>query len=339
MAFIPFANTAKASASIPQSQKQYSSIVPFANNASGVAAASRTPGYQVAAANQSAGSGGGGGGGYDPYALWGGQAAYNSLVDTFNKQKGNIYGTARDAAANTGIGLRGSILDFLDSMRTGQQAIDSKASRNELAKMQGVQGVNAMVGRGIKSGGVQLANRNAGDSSAAQALATAYGDIGRQQLGDVGNQYEMGNEDIKLQQQTLDTQRASGARKIGDSKAQAINNIVAEARDKFAALDADAAGKSLPQRIAIDQEKEAVRREVLGMLQQYDQQLQSGLEGIKATDADTRRAEAQRLRAAGTSLGKDAFDFTTETPIELQGTGPFASELPLFSLRKNRQQV
>lgn len=272
----------------------------------------------------------------DPYARWGGQDAFNQLMDNFHRQKDSVYSTAHDAANNFGLGYRDSILDFISGLRTGQQGIDSKAARNELAKMQGTQGVLGMVGRGVKSSGVMLANKNAGNSSAAGALAGAYGDIGRRELGNVGNQYEMGNEDVRLAQGQLDQQRESGARKLSTSKTQTINQIVSEARDKFAALDAAMADKSLPERIAIDQEKETVRQQVLADLQAYDQQLQEGLGGIHASSADDRRAEASRLSSAGTDLGKDAFSYTTETPAELQGTGPVASELPLFSLQRKK---
>lgn len=275
----------------------------------------------------------------DPYAAWGGTAAYQNLLNNFRSQKTGIYNTSRDAANNFGLGYRDSILDFVGGLKSGQNAINSKAAQNELAKMQGVQGVQGMVGRGVKSSGVMLGNKNAGNSSAAGALAGAYGDIGRRELASVGNQYEMGNEDIRLQQGALDQQRESGVRKLNTSKTQTINDIVSQARDKFAALDAAMADKSLPERIAIDQEKESVRQQILQSLQAYDQQLQEGLGGIKANSADDRRAEASRLGAAGTDLGKDAFTYTTETPAELQGTGPFASSLPLFSAQKPRKDI
>lgn len=275
----------------------------------------------------------------DPYAAWGGTAAYQNLLNNFRGQKTGIYNSSRDAANNFGLGYRDSILDFVGGLRNGQNTINSKAAQNELAKMQGVQGVQGMVGRGVKSSGVMLGNKNAGNSSAAGALAGAYGDIGRRELASVGNQYEMGNEEVRLQQGALDQQRESGARKLNTSKTQTINDIVSQARDKFAALDAAMADKSLPERIAIDQEKESVRQQILQSLQAYDQQLQEGLGGIKANSADDRRAEASRLGAAGTDLGKDAFTYTTETPAELQGTGPFASSLPLFSAQKPRKDI
>lgn len=281
-------------------------------------------------------------GGYsapDPYAQYGGEANYNSLRAGFDAQKNNIYGSATDAANGTGGQLRSNILDFVQGLQQGQRGIDSKASKNELAKIQGTNGILASVGRGIKSSGVMLANRNAGTSSAAGALAAAYGDQGRRQLASVGNQYALGNEDIKLDQTNLDEQRNTYVgRKYGESKTQAVNNIVLEARNQFAQLDAAMANASLPDRIAIEQEKEKVRTQVLGQLQQYDQLLQSETGKVHATSQDQRREEAQRLATAGTDLGADAFQYTTETPTQFQNTGPFASDLPLFSTNRSKRQ-
>lgn len=275
----------------------------------------------------------------DPYSAWGGQAKYQSLVNGFNTQKQNIYGSATDAANVTGSQLGRSILDFLDSQKLAQSKINDTAARNELAKQQGVSGVIGGVGRGIKSAGVMLANQNAGDSSAGAAIASAYGDQGRRQLADVGNQYQLGNQDIQAAQDQYGVQQASGIRNIQGTKQDAINNIVNGARDKFAQLDAAMANASLPDRLAIDQERENVRSQVVGMLQQYDQQLTQGVQGIHATTQDERRAAGAQLGSAGTDLGKDAFNYTTDIPAEQQGTGPYPSELPLFSLNRGKRTV
>lgn len=287
-------------------------------------------------ANDTATYGGGGGGSADPYAQYGGTAAYNQLRQGFQAQKGNIYGTANDAASNAGIGLRGSILDFVDSLRSGQRAVDNKAVQNELSRRQGQAGVMGMVGRGIQSGGVQLANKNATNSSASGALAKAYGDIGRRELTSVGNQYELGQRDVGLAQEDLEQQRASGIRRIGDSKEQIVNGIVAEARNSLAALDSQIAGASLPDRIAIEQEKQAVRDQVVGQLSQYDQLLANEAGGVRASSTEDRRGEAARLANLGTAA-EDAFSYTDAVPAEFQNTGPFASNLPIFTYRGRRE--
>lgn len=274
--------------------------------------------------------------GVDPYAAYGGQANYNNLVSNFDTQKQGIYNSSNDAAGAYGDQLGRGILDFLDQQRVGQQNIDNQASKNELAKIQGVGGILGMVGRGIKSGGVMLAGKNAGNSSAAQGIANAYGEQGRRQLSSVGNQYELGNQDVQQAQDAYGIQQASGVRNLQGGKNDAINNIVNSAQDKFYALDAQIANASLPDRIAIEQEKQNVRNSVMQQLQQFDTQLNQGVQNIHASSVDDRRAKAQQLNSAGTDLGAGAFDYTTETPGQFQGSGPFSSDLPLFSLNKRR---
>jgi hypothetical protein len=270
----------------------------------------------------------------DPYAAYGGTAAYNNLKSTFANQKSNIYGTANDAAGATASGLQNSILDLVDSLRSGQTSIDNRGVNNDLARQRGVADINAAVNRGIQSGGVTLANKNATDSSAAGAIARAYGQIGQRQLSDVGNQYELENQDISLAQQDLDTQRAAGLRRIDSGKQQAVNSIVTDARNSLAQLDAAMANASLPDRIAIDAEKNNIRNQVLQTLSQYDGQLQQGVNGVQAMNGDARQAEATRRNQLG-QAPEASFDYTTDTPVELQGTGPSASNLPIFTYKKN----
>jgi hypothetical protein len=296
-------------------------------------------GNTLNAAVGSGGIGGGGaaGGGVDArYAPWGGQVNYDNLINQFNTQKSGIQSSALDAGAATAGQYGRSILDFLDSNRLGQGQIDRQAANNELAKMQGTQGVLGMVGRGIRSSGVQLGNRNAGSSSAAGALANAYGELGRGELSKVGNQYEQGNQAVADAQNQFQVQQASGIRNLQGSKEENVNKIVNEARNAFASLDAQMAQASLPERIAIEQEKESIRQQILGKLQVFDQQLTSGVAGIAPTSVDQRRTSAAELARAGTDLGSDAFQYSTDVPAQFQGTGPFSSELPLFTMPRRR---
>jgi hypothetical protein len=280
---------------------------------------------------------GGYGGASDPYAAWGGQAAYDNLTSGFNTQKQNIYGTARESAQGAARGYQGSILDYLDSLRSGQQAIDEHGVQNELARKQGTTSILDMVGRGIRQGGTMLAGKNATDSSAAEGIARAYGDIGRRQLSGVGNQYELANRDLGLEQSSFDTQRAAGARHLDENKVQAVNGIVTDARNRLASLDAAMADANVPTRIQLEQEKEAIKQETLGILSQYDQQLAQGSAGVNPTSTEDRRRTAADLATRGVAAS-NPFDFTAQAPAQFQNTGPFASELPLFSLRPRRQE-
>ncbi len=274
----------------------------------------------------------------DPYAKWGGQGAYNSLVSGFDTQKSNIYGTSRESAQNAAIGRQSSILDFIQGLQSGQRTINERAIQNELGRKQGYNSIMDMVGRGIRSGGTMLANRNAGSSSATEALARAYGDIGRRQLSGIGNQYELENRNINLAQEDFNTQRGTGLRKFEESKQQTVNSIVIDARNRLAQLDAAMAEADLPTRIQIEQEKEAIRGEVQGILSQYDQQLTQGAQGVQASSLEDRRREAFGLANAGVAA-TNPFDFTAQAPAQFQNTGPNPGQLPIFTIPYRRQEV
>jgi hypothetical protein len=275
----------------------------------------------------------------DPYAKYGGKAAFDSLLSGFNTQKGNIFNSANEEITNIGNQYNRSILDFLDSARTGQQSINDKASANELAKMQGGNDILDMVGRGIRSGGVTLNNRNAGDSSGAEAIARAYGDIGRREMGKVGNQYELGNNEVNTLQDTFNTQQAAGVRKLQGTKDDSINSIVSAVGQSLASLDAKMAEASIPERIAIEQEKARIKSEAIAKLQAYDAQLTSGVSGITPMSQDARLQKANEMRQAGTSLGEGMFDYTTQAPAVMQGGAPAGANFPLFTLSRNRKEA
>lgn len=328
MSFIPYADPAKAAATIPgnytaypasdpnSSQNFVNDMAPYANGG----ASDPTPNAAPA----------------DPYAQWGGQTQYNNLVSGFNTQDQNIHSTSAESAQTAASGRHSSILDWLDQMGASQRFVDERGVQNELAKKQGYNSVVDMVGRGLRSGGTMLANKNALSSSAAQAIAMAYGDVGRRELGKVGNQYETQNRQIGLDQQNISINKTSGLRKFGESKDAAVGQIATDARNKLASLDAAMVGASMPTRIAIDQERQQIHDQVAGILGQYDTELNNGASAINPTSTDQRRATAFGLANAG-QAATNPFDFNTQVPAQLQNTGPFSGELPIFSNTKGKR--
>lgn len=264
--------------------------------------------------------------GYDPNA---------ALKASIAAARQGITGNVNDSVSNLGASYQNGVLGLIDTLNAGQHGIDQQEIQNQLAKQQGIAGVTASVARGIKSGGVTLANRNAGSSSAAGALADAYGQQGRQQLSQVGNQYAQGENAIQEAQNSFNTSVAGKQRDLEYNKQQQVNSIVNDAGSKLAALDAQIAGASLPDRIAIDQEKQNIRNQALSALQQYDQQLSSAVGGLHPLDQASAVTQARSLATAGTAPD-NAFQFTESAPAQF-GQGPVSSGLPLFTLKRNQQ--
>lgn len=249
----------------------------------------------------------------------------------------SIYTSANDAATNMQSKFRNSVLDNTRALRQGQDAIDLKAQNNEASRTQGVNGILSMVGRGIQSGGRYLGNRNAGSSSAAGEIARAYGDIGRRQMSSVGNQYEQNNSQILLDQGNQDYNVGKTKRDFNQSLNDTVNTIVESARTELANLDAAGANASLPDRIAIEQEKQKIKSSVMAKLQMYDAEMATNADSIKARGRQGNMAAATQQLDAGQAPA-NSFQYTDETPGQFQNTGPFSSGLPIF-INPNRRQL
>ena len=272
----------------------------------------------------------------DPYAQWGGKAAYDNKRSGFANQKAGILNSANSAAQQRGLEYKQGILDWGLGARESQQAIDNRGINAEMAKSQGINGILGMVRRGISSSGVMLANKNAGDSSAAGALATAYGDIGRRQASGVNNAYGLERNQIDMEQANLGARNALAMQKFEDSKQTVVNGIVSDAENALAALDAQIAGASLPDRIAIEQEKQNIRNNAMAQLTQYDAELAKQRAVANPISIDARREKAAELSRLGTASNMD-FGYTTDVPAQFKGTGPFSSELPIFTYGRNKR--
>lgn len=275
----------------------------------------------------------------DPYSgtVFGSTAGFNKASSDYNSLKDSTLSSIGDAINQGGQGYHSSILDYLDSRKQQQSQINSDATQNELAREQGMQGILDMVGNGIKSGGVQLANANAGTSSAGEALARAYGITGRQQASSVGNQFAQGQNKIDTEQTNLTTADAQQKRHTQEQKVNTINSIVNSARSQLASLNQSAAYASLPDRVNIEAKIAELKQNAMNALSAFDKELSGGISSNTPQSADQIRANANKLLTAGTAPDT-SFDYTTNAPAQFQNTGQFASSLPIFTTPRNRQQ-
>lgn len=263
----------------------------------------------------------------DPYARYGGTAAYNRLVGDYDAAKGVAYGSIGDKTQAGANAYGSSILDYVEATKQGQKGIDAKTVNNELARKQGSDGITDMVSHGVRSSAVRLGAGNASASSAAEQLAHAWGENGTQQMAGVNNQYELGANDIKSQQDAFDSTSNTNLRHIQESKNVIVNGIVDEATQALAALNSQAAYASLPQRVNIEAEKARIRSEALGKLQSLDGQLtNSKPAAISHEDA---LGQAFQLNSAG-KASTTPFDISTVTPANTRSTITSNSETPLY---------
>lgn len=257
--------------------------------------------------------------------------------DMFNQQLGVVDSSAGNAASNSAGDLKTSILQYIDSLRGNQVGRNNQTVQNYLAKQQGAQSISDMVGQGIRSGGVTLNNQNAGDSSAAGAIANAYGQLGRGQLSSVGNQFAQAQDQVQQGATADQVALANKLRDLPQAQSDIVNSIVSDAQQKLGAIDQQMAYMSLPDRVDMEAQKQQITNDVLGKLQGFDQILSSGgSAALTPEDQNTSVQRAGALFSAGTAPS-NAFQFSDVAPAQLQGSGASPSQLPIFTLPNKKQ--
>ncbi len=249
----------------------------------------------------------------------------------FNTQQGVVDSSAGNAATTSTGDLKNSILDYIDSLKANQVGRNNQTVQNYLAKQQGSQGIQDMVGQGIRSAGVMLNGQNAGDSSAAGAVADAYGRLGRVQLSSVGNQFAQAQNGV---QQGADADQVALAAKLRDLpqvQSDIVNSIVSDAQQKLGMIDQQMAYMSLPDRVDMEAQKQQITNDVLQKLQGFDQILSSGGQtALTPEDQNTSVQKAGQLFTAGTAPSS-AFQFGNLAPAQFQDTGASPATLPIYT--------
>lgn len=264
-------------------------------------------------------------------------AADAAKMASFDSQHQGITDSANANTTDAANKYKSGILDYLDTARQKQNSIDQMGTQAELAKRQGGQSVLDYVNDGIRSGGTMLANKNASNSSATEALARAYSTLGQHQMAGVGTQYAQDQSKIDTEQTNFNVGVAQQGRHNEENKTAVVNGIVADAGNRLQFLDAAIAGASLPQRIQIEQEKQQIRDKAMAQLQQYDPSFQQGVAGINPTDSLTRQGAAADLANKGTTAA-NPYQLTTEAPAVFSDGGqPAGSSLPIFTLPRKQQ--
>lgn len=258
----------------------------------------------------------------------------------FTSQVGTVNDTENAAAASSAAQQATSINDYIDSLKANQVNLDNQSVQNQLAKTTGTNSILDQVGAGIRSGGVTLANDNASNSSAADAIAKAYAQLGRGQLGSVNEQYAQGENTVQQGETAMQTDIANHIRDLPAAKTQIINNIVSDAQQKLGAIDQAMAYMSLPDRVDMEAEKAQITQSVTSQLASLDQLLAQGTASVTPASSTDIATKANALAQAGTAPD-NAFSYSTEMPTTLQSTGPSTSDIPLYTVptsSKNQDQ-
>lgn len=262
----------------------------------------------------------------DPYARWGGEAAFNQQKNTYGTSANNQKSGAQTQLRDVGNTYDSKTNTFVDDITSGQGELNRGFAGNELNLRRSMQNIIRSIQNGIRSGGVALAGVNASDSGAADAMARAYAQSGNQQTGEARGQAAEGFEELQRSQGTLNSKRSRGEQDLGTFRDTETGRVRSDFGGKIDALSADAQAQGfgdVVDKSVVDQ----VLGEALARLSQIDQGRQQKLGGVKQWSPDQIMKEAIRMD----ELGQAGNAFSTTAPNVNYG-GPSLNGAPLGQL-------
>lgn len=268
-------------------------------------------------------------------------AATTQKRNNFGATAGGYVAGAQTGARDVVNGQRNATEEFLNGIRTGQEGINTSAANNQLNLRQSMNSIVNGLQTGIRSGGVSLANMNASDSGAADAMARAWAKVGNNQAAGVTGEAAAVDEDLQRQQGALQLSKEQGERRLDTTRDTEVNRVRNDLGSKLQLLRAQADAEGVGDAVdtgAVDR----VVAEAIAQLAGIDQMRSQGLGTVRATTAQEAAAEAARLDALG-QAGKifniaDANTSWGTAGGATQGV-PGVQGLPIYTRRNDDQQV
>ena len=236
---------------------------------------------------------------------WGSRSEYqanaNNVRRNIGVQQGGLESENRTAAAGNRHAYNIDAQDFVTGQRTGQNTINSGRVNNALNLRRSMSAIASGVRQGMRSGAVNLANMNAMDSGAAEAMARALARQGNQQAGTVNNEAQIAENTFQTDQNNLGLQREQGLGRLKSWRDGKVNEISSKLWQKLSELDADAQGQGVGG--AVDM---GMRDRVVGdasrQLDEVDAVTQQELAKIGGLDYNGVQQRVGEMEAAGAAV-------------------------------------
>ena len=309
-----------------------------------------TGGYVIRASTQGAGNnpaggggGGGGGGGSapaDPYARWGGRAAFDSQRGAFVNKSGDYREEASSSLRDKGNTYDQTTRDWLNSVEDTQGGLNRRSGQNALNLRTSMANIVRGIQDGIKSGNVMLAGMNALSSSAAEAIARAYAKVGNRQTGEARGQAAQEDEAIALEQANLGRTIADKSKDLDTYRDTELGRVRSDFSSKLRGIQdqANAGGYgSVVDMNMVDQ----VLGEAMQRMAAIDASRQQRLGGIKAWTPEQIMQEAIRMEnagQAGNAFSVDGADVNYNSGGAPTNGAP-VSNLPIYLKNKDQLSV
>jgi hypothetical protein len=242
-----------------------------------------------------------------------------SVTDTTNKYNADVTG-------------------FLGTLEGSQNEINSGRSNNALNQRRSMSNIAGGIRTGLRSGGVQLANMNATDSGAADAMARAYATMGNQQAGDVNNEAALKENELMANQQTLNSRRDERIGQFDAEKEAEVSRIRGDLANKLAVLDASARAEGANGVVDMGM-VDAIVNDAVAKFQGINANRQARLGNIKGLSADEVNRKAAEMDQAGIE-GTSPFAPTDSLAMTgQQAPGAAISQLPFYTRPKDDTPV
>lgn len=222
-------------------------------------------------------------------------------------QTGLVAGANQSRADNT-LKYGNDSSDFTTQIQGGQNQINTGRANNQLNLRRSMSGIALGIRQGIRSGGVSLANMNALDSGAADAMARAYATTGNSQAADASNQAQLKENEFNGSQTTLDQTKASGLNKLHGWRQNETNRVSQKLWDDLASLDASASAQGAGGVVDMGA-RDRVISQAASELDAIDAITNNSLQQLHGYTPDEARAKALEMDNAG----QVAAPFTVET--------------------------
>lgn len=291
--------------------------------------------------NSLTGGAGGTGGSGTGYAVPTPSAA---ILAQFDASKNQIEGDAGTSGMNAANSYNTGARTLFNTIQTGQTKINQERENAALNRMKSVNDLILQIRQGLQSGSVRLGNSNALDSSAAGAIAKAYGDYGGVQRGNIMSDEMLANRQADTEQGDLSKNKDETLRQLQTARDAALTSISTDVANKLQALDAQGQGAGIVGRMNIDAEKQKVVDAAHAQLQGVDDWIASTFPGITSESLDAANATANDLFQKGQvgTGGNPLADAPTVANNVGQGQdnlGAAISQLPLFLRPKTNQNA
>lgn len=268
------------------------------------------------------------------------QIAENNRISNVNAsagvaQNGLIAGGNQSRADNT-LKYGNDSGDFTTQIQGGQNTINTGRANNELNLRRTMSGIAQGIRQGIRSGGVNLANMNALDSGAADAMARAYATVGNQQANDAGNQSQLKGNELDASQVTLDQQKAAGLNKLHGWRQNETQRVSQKLWDDLSTLEQST--KAQGGSFGVDMgARDRIISQAAAELDAVDAITNNSLQQLHGYTPDEARAKAMEMDTAGAT----ANPFTVESAQSATNTpaGPAVGQFGIAPVLRKDQQT